>query len=311
MVRKVKAKSPAKLILLGEHFVVHGSSAISMALDLFVHGELVDDGLGVIQLKYLDHVEKYSINRDSNKIISYLKYLLDIFKVDIPPSISIKFDFPASAGLGSSAALATLLVNLIHKWMYGLDADKRTLYKYGNEFEKMIHGTPSGIDLTTVVERGIILFKRESGVIDSISDIDFNGYKLVVIDSGLRRSTGDLVKRVTENLYKLPEDIRGELLSLVDELVSYGWLSLKSNDMEGFVKAVNSNHYLLRYIGVYKPRIDELILKLNGLGVHGAKVTGAGGGGCIYALIPSERYKDIDRILKGYGLTFFTPKIYF
>ena len=310
MVSKVVARSPAKLILLGEHFVVHGSRAISAALNIFVEGELVDDDGAFIEVKYIDHVEKYSLSRD-NVITRFVNFLRQTYNVDSRPSLYIRFSFPTSAGLGSSASLASVLTKLFHKMYREEDPPKDIIYSLGSKFEEYIHGNPSGIDLSTVVEGGVILFKRDVGVIDKIDSFDLAGSRIIVVDSGIRRSTGKLVSNVTYNLHSLPDDVRRDVIEVVDSIVSYGWISLKEGDRDAFAEAMKSNHYLLKYIGVYRPKLDKIVDALIDIGAYSAKVTGAGGGGCIYGLVDEAVIDDVESFFRDMGLWVYTPKIYF
>lgn len=310
MVSKVVSHSPAKLILLGEHFVVHGSRAISAALNIFVEGVLIDDGMGIIEISYLDHVERYNISKD-NVITRFVKFLCQAYDVDSAPSLKIRFNFPTSAGLGSSASLASLITKLFHKMYRGEEPSKKVIYTFGSKFEEYVHGNPSGIDLSTVVEGGIILFKRGEGVQERIGSFDLDGSQIVVVDSGIRRSTGKLVANVTYNLHSLPEEIRSDVIDLVDSIVLHGWISIRERDKESFAKAMKSNHYLLKYIGVYKPKLDEIVEDFLELGAYAAKVTGAGGGGCVYGLVEKSVASEIESFFRDKGLWVYTPKIYF
>lgn len=310
MPSKVVSYSPAKLILLGEHFVVHGSRAVSAALDIFVEGILIDDGMGYIEISYLDHVESYDISKE-NIVTKFVKFLCQAYDVDSTPSLKIKFRFPTSAGLGSSAALASLITKLFHKMYRGEEPPKKVIYTLGSKFEEYVHGNPSGIDLSTVIENGIILFKKGEGVLEKIDTFDLGGSQIVVVDSGIRRSTGELVANVTYNLHSLPEEIRWDVIDLVDSIVLYGWNSIKEGDKKSFAKAMKSNHYLLKYIGVYRPKLDEIVKDFLELGAYAAKVTGAGGGGCVYGLVESSLAGDVESYFRDKGFWVYKPKIYF
>ena len=310
MYKVISHRVPAKVILLGEHFVVHGSRAISASVDLFVEGRLIDKESDYLLLKYLDHSEKISYD-SGNVIIEFIKYLLNSWRVDTTPKIEIEFSFPTSAGLGSSAALGALIVYLIYSWWFGKDPDKDLIYLYGGKFEEMIHGTPSGIDLTTVVEGGIILFKKGRGVLDKIDEDVFKDVSIIIIDSKLRRSTGQLVSKVTRYLKELDGDIRNSLITIVDEIVSYGWKSLKNIDLKSFYSAMSANHYLLKYIGVYRERLDKIIHNFMNKGGYVAKVTGAGGGGCIVGFADTDISSELINFFRKRGYPVYAPKIYF
>jgi len=51
---------------------------------------------------------------------------------------------------------------------------------------------------------------------------------------------------------------------------------------------MNTNHALLDALGVGHPALTRLVLAARAAGAFGAKITGAGGGGCMIALSPSR-----------------------
>jgi mevalonate kinase len=48
------------------------------------------------------------------------------------------------------------------------------------------------------------------------------------------------------------------------------------------------NHALLEVLGVGHPALSRLVLSSRAAGAYGAKLTGAGGGGCMIALCPKH-----------------------
>ncbi len=306
---EVYYRVPAKVILLGEHFVVHGTRAVSAAVDLFVEGKAKRINDPKIVLHYLDHVESLDYRAD-DPIVRYVKYIISKLDIGDYPYIEVRFGFPTSAGLGSSASLAYLLISLIDK-LYGYGLDRDELFNIAEEFERMIHGNPSGVDLTTVVNKGFILYRRGIGVLDRIDRDVFDGFELILIDSKVRRSTGLIVSRVTQYLKELDEDVRNEFLRVVDKMVGDGWKSLLNSDIKNFIDVIDSNHYLLKYIGIYNQRLDEIVSIFHKLGVRGVKVTGAGGGGCVMAIVDRGVKDKIVKKFRLLGYPVYNPKIYF
>jgi len=52
-------------------------------------------------------------------------------------------------------------------------------------------------------------------------------------------------------------------------------------------RLMNFNHGLLESLGVSSRSLDSMVWAAREAGAHGAKLTGAGGGGCIVALDPT------------------------
>ena len=51
---------------------------------------------------------------------------------------------------------------------------------------------------------------------------------------------------------------------------------------------MNVNHALLEALGVGHPMLTKLVVAARAAGAYGAKITGAGGGGCMIALCPKK-----------------------
>jgi len=308
-VPSVFTRVPAKVILMGEHYVVHGSRAISMAIDSFLYGRLDDDGEGLIRLEGGGVDEEIHFSVGSSPIARFYRELIKEMGVEKPPSINLEFEFPVSAGLGSSAAISAAIPSLLIKWLEMRDPTRDELYRYGERLERYIHGTPSGIDLTTVVEGGVILFSREGGLLDRVISLP-DGIGILLIDSGFRRVTGELVARVSANLGMLPQSLNRRLVDAVDTLVGDAWKAILDGYSLELLELIKSNHYLLKYLGVYTPGINNIIGMLLDKGVEVSKVTGAGGGGCILVVGDEETLSKAVDVARDLGLDFLRPNIY-
>jgi mevalonate kinase len=51
---------------------------------------------------------------------------------------------------------------------------------------------------------------------------------------------------------------------------------------------MNMNHALLEALGAGHPTLSRLVLAARAAGAYGAKLTGAGGGGCMVAICPKH-----------------------
>ena len=51
---------------------------------------------------------------------------------------------------------------------------------------------------------------------------------------------------------------------------------------------MNMNHALLEVLGVGHPQLSRLVLAARAAGAYGAKLTGAGGGGCMISICPKH-----------------------
>ena len=169
--KSVNVKQPAKIILYGEHFVVHGSYAVALTINKFLYITVYKNSSFGLTIQFRDG-SSVSYDTDADvKIIKYLRFLSSKLGInDI--YVELKLDFPISAGLGSSASMAVGLSEALYKLKYGYSPSSKVLYELADKFEKLVHGNPSGIDLNTILSKKIILYDGTSKrVIDAIHDI--------------------------------------------------------------------------------------------------------------------------------------------
>jgi len=164
--------------------------------------------------------------------------------------------------------------------------------------EKIVHGTPSGIDNTIATYGGAILFKK-----GDIKQIQITSkIPLVIGDSGIERNTADWVRRVRLRRERQMA-VMTSIISSIGILVNEGIKLLNRNDLPALGELMNINQGLLEAIGVSTFELNRLIDAARKSGAYGAKLTGAGGGGCIIALSPEAKQKQIADAIKRAGGT--------
>ncbi|MBI5046988.1 mevalonate kinase [Candidatus Micrarchaeota archaeon] len=288
-----------KIILLGEHFVVHGASAIAGGLS----------NTAVVEIKKSDKnmmlTEQVVVPENG---IAAMERILKSMEISQNYQATLTGNLPTYGGLGSSAAFCVGVVRAIAaENMLRLKDDE--VNKHAYEGEKAFHGNPSGIDNIMATYGGLIEFKRGKEKPDfkklSISKpIDF-----VVTFTGKYSPTSKMVALVQ----KLKDDDPEQFAELFDEYLEIfkdGKHCLEKGKLQELGKLMNANHSLLSELGVS----DELNEKINkialGSGALGAKVTGGGGGGCSIALAKdSEHAQKIAEVLNKNKFHSFCTKI--
>lgn len=211
-------------------------------------------------------------------------------------NISIKSEIPPGAGLGSSAAVSVATAAATSTCLK-LKLSESEISNIAFEAEKIVHGTPSGIDNTITTFGSAILYKR-----GDIRQIKINSrIPLVIGDTGIERSTAEWVRKV-----KLRRDRQKEIvnsvLNSIGILVIESLRFLKKNDLPALGELMDINQGLLEALGVSTFELNKLISVARNNGAYGAKLTGAGGGGCMIALCPKTKQKLIaDAIQKAKG----------
>jgi mevalonate kinase len=293
------AEAPAKAIITGEHFVVHGSWALAAALPRKIRVEIRPSS------KFEVSSDKFAGGSPALRPVgTIIGNMARAFSVSPSVEVSMVSSIPDGAGLGSSAAASVAVASAFSR-LNSLGLGVEEIVRYAMVGEKEIHGNPSGIDPTTCAHGGVILF-RPGHPPRKINPK--GGRSLVISYSGMRRRTKGLIGRVA-----LTRDGNRDLFAAL--ATSVGWLSrsasemLSEGDLRGLGRLLRLNHAVLRAMGVSNRVVDDMIDTLTSMGSYGAKLTGAGGGGSVIAVCPKAKEKSIVSGLSARGFETFRAEI--
>jgi mevalonate kinase len=269
-----------KIILLGEHSVVFGQPALAagLARGLVLEASPLPDRDSAIELSIPDWKIDIRLTPDNEHPVA--RACLDVLAHCDGPVTGWRIEgrarVPCGAGLGSSAALTVALARLA----LGDEADVDEVIAASMVGERVFHGTPSGIDSTVAARGGVLAFVRGEPceVVELAAPLH-----LVVIPSGIPRQTGLMVAGVRARRERLPEVIDPILVAL-GQLVRRGRVALARGESAEFAELCNIAHELLGALGVSIPALDRSCALAIQHGALAAKLTGAGGGGCVFAL---------------------------
>ena len=306
---KSKASSPAKVILFGEHFVVYGVKAILCAVDkrITVTAETIRENKISIKSN-IGNLESEP-NREISKINSPLKpfyYLANklIKNQNTGIQIDIESEIPLGVGLGSSSACcvagAAAISRLFKK------TSKEEILELAIEAEKTIFENTSGADCTVCTYGGIMEYDKKNGYRKIESKPNFH---LVIANSNIEHSTKSVVESVNQFKQK-DEDVFSTLCDKESKLVQDVLELLKENNIIELGKKISENQEYLETIGVSNNKLRNMI-QTGQRKSFGAKITGAGGGGCIFALTDESNLEETMSQFKNENYDCFSVKIDF
>lgn len=274
-----------KVILFGEHFVVYSLPAIASAIDKRIIVEAREIGQGKINI-----LDKKDLERSTRMV----KVILGCLGLEgRGMELEIRNEIPQAAGMGSSAAFNVAVARALDE-TFNLELSDEEICKASYEAEKVAHGTPSGID-NTVATYGCLLWfeKNLEGGENKIEKLKLKKPVGIVIgNTGVKGNTKELVASVRERKRKNPKKYE-EIFTKAKALVSKAKHELLHNNLEEVGKLMNENQEVLREIGVSSKELEELVAIALKEGALGAKLTGAGGGGCMIALTPGEELQNM------------------
>lgn len=279
---KSKASAPGKVILFGEHFVVYGIKSILCSINKRV--TVTAEKTNERKISINSEIGTLVLDPDESitKINSPLKpfyYLANKALKDQNEGLKIQIEseIPLGAGLGSSSACCVAGAAAIFK-VFG-EISKEKILELAIEAEKTIYQNTSGADCTVSTYGGLMEYDKNNGFRKIEDEPNF---QLVIANSNIKHSTETMVSKVKEFENKNKEKFH-ELSNLESKLVNDVFKLIKENKIEEIGEKLNLNQKFLEEIGISNEQLETMI-KIGQKSSYGAKITGSGGGGCIFAL---------------------------
>lgn len=310
------------------------------------------EDMGIIEFS-LDTLEYNKAHDWANYLKGVIKYLIeDNHFIQHGLDILIYGNLPNGAGLSSSASLEMLTAKILTN-LFDLNLDKIQAALLGKTVENKYIGVNSGIMdqfAISLGQEGTAILLNCNTLYYEYVPIKLNNHTIVIMNTNKRRELSDSKynERRAEcessledlkesyNIQSLceltPKDF--ENCSLIinnstkikrckhvifeNQRVKSAVSSLKNNDLETFGKLLNESHISLKDdYEVTGIELDTLVNSAwNQVGVLGARMTGAGFGGCAIAIVEnkhvdnfitnvSKEYKN----LIGYEASFYIASI--
>ena len=288
------ASAPAKIILFGEHFVVHGTKAILAAIDkrvtvttTFTENKTIkiNSELGTIEVPISSSHEE--VKNEFRPFVYLANKIINSDQNVSGLEITIDSDIPIGVGLGSSSACCVAAVASICGLFKELSSEE--ILKMSIEAEKTIFPDTSGADCAVCTYGGMI----EHPSIEKIDNtFDLN---LLIANSMIPHNTKNSVEKV--NKFKENDEERfSQLCDLETKLIDEVITAMKNNDATTFGLKMSENQKYLEEIQVSNDTLRGMISSLKEISL-GTKITGAGDGGCVIALVKDENMDKVTALL--------------
>jgi mevalonate kinase len=180
--------------------------------------------------------------------------------------------------LGSSAAVSIALIKVMFM-LADRVLDQSVLLELSYDLEKYHHGTPSGIDNTVIALEKPVFFQKGK----KIKTLNPPEFYFVIGDSGIGKKTAQVVTEVADN-YNMNKSYYHQIFQAIGDISRQGRRALQNGDKKKIGQLMNHNQFFLDELNVSCKELDCLIEIARKNGALGAKLCGAGKGGCMVAL---------------------------
>uniref|UniRef100_A0A7E5A1E3 Mevalonate kinase n=1 Tax=Panagrellus redivivus TaxID=6233 RepID=A0A7E5A1E3_PANRE len=247
--------------------------------------------------------------------------------------VTVRFKLPPCVGLGSSGAFCVCITTALLQTA-GLipppsipadeegsltwdDAHLDMIRKWSAAAESLIHGRASGLDAAVCTYGGVASYKP-GRPIENLRNIP--NLKVILVNSKVERNTTRMVQTVKERMKRSPfivENILNTIDSISQEVAS---ILQKADENGGVVEnggrsatltpafmtemdhtnlqdLCRMNNSMLVALGVGHPKVDQICTLLARYGIH-PKMTGAGGGGSVFAFLKPDTPSTIIGMIK-------------
>jgi mevalonate kinase len=300
----ISATAPGKIILFGEHAVVYGEPAIAVPVSQVKARAIVTANphqtAGWVQVTAPD------INLDSQ--LNTLppedpigKAVLSVFStlgISNPPAFNLRITstIPIAAGLGSGAAVSAAILRAVSAFLgYPFEDEQVSALSY--EIDVIHHGTPSGIDNTVVTfEKPVYFIKGQPIQMIQVP----TPFTIVIADTGVPSPTSVAVSDVRTAWKEDPKTYKS-MFNAIGEITRKARQTIEDGLPEKLGALMVNNHELLEKMGVSSPKLRRLVSTARESGASGAKLSGAGRGGNMIALVGPENAREVADALVNAG----------
>jgi mevalonate kinase len=239
---------------------------------------------------------------EENPLAAAVRQVTSTSNQPLPPfTLTVTSQIPIASGMGSGAAITAAIIRALAQYLDVL-ASNEWVSDLTYEVEKLHHGTPSGIDNTVVAYEQPVYFVRQQPQNRIEAFRVARPLHLLIADTGIRSSTKVVVGDVRRQWQADPAHFE-TLFDGCGQIARRARATIEQGDLDEIGRLMTKNHTLLQEMTVSSPELDRLVMVAVKAGALGAKMSGAGRGGNMLALVDEGKETAVQEALSGAGAT--------
>jgi mevalonate kinase len=285
----IQSSAPGKLMLLGDYSVVYNNPCLVTAVDKRIH----------VDMEVIEGAQDEIITpqvKESTFVLKTVNTFKKKFSVTKAVRITTHADFSNTVGLGSSSAVTVATLNALCK-LFSKNLDKKELFTFCYEVVLSIQGVGSGFDIAAAVYGGTLYYVTGGKIIEPLTVQEL---PLVVGYSGVKANTAQYIKKVAVEFKDKQREL-ATIFSSISSLVERARIGIEKNNFAEVGLCMTENHSFLQKLGVSIPKLDSMVEAAIQAGAWGAKLSGAGGGDCMIALVSEDKRIGVEQAIEKVG----------
>jgi mevalonate kinase len=301
----VKATAPGKLMLMGDHAVIYDRPCLVTSVGIYLSVDVTSADSDTLHIQASTAAEPVQIATDDltdgvpsdfpkevRFVVAAVQRVYEAYHLD--SGLHITTAGPdLSYGLGSSSAVTVATVAALGAH-FDLTLSRREIFDLAYGAVLDVQGKGSGFDVAAATYGGTLYYVTGG---TTIEPLDVPELPLLIGYSGFKVSTVNLVDEVRRLHEQFPAAVDG-VFDAMAALTDDSRTTLQAGDWRRFGQAANLHQGLLDTLGTSTPGLDRLMYRARGAGAYGAKLSGAGGGDCMFAVADEAALESVTEAMQ-------------
>ncbi len=308
--KQIKISAPGKLMLFGEHAVIYDRPCIVTAVNhristkvkKIAKPKIIINAPEVNITNYQTDINNLTAPEELPKGVRFLETAIKNFSENYlikgGLEIETKSEFSSQFGFGSSSAVTVGVLKALAV-LTEIKLSNQKLFDLAYKTVLDVQGVGSGFDIAAGIWGGTLYFITGG---KKIIPLKTKKVPLVVGYTGIKAETAPLVRQV-KHLYQNHSQLVNQFFDIITLITNKARneLNKEKPNITQLGRLMNFNQGLLDGLGVNTLELAKLIFSARNEGAKGAKLSGAGGGDCMIALVDGKKLKKVEEGIKKAG----------